>query len=922
MQPFLHQPFLHTVLLQTVTCVGLLLFCCQQVVAGTGDVDYLKDIKPLLKSRCYACHGGLKQESSLRLDTASLALQGGDSGAVIVPGDPESSILLQKVTETDESSRMPPEGDPLSPGEVGLIRAWILRGATGPADESPEADPLQHWAFQVPVRPEVPAVQNPQWTRNPIDAFLLARVEKQELAISPAASDAELVRRLYLNLIGLPPTPAQLDAYLTNPSQDNWTRIVNELLDNPQHGERWGRHWMDVWRYSDWYGRRSVPDALNSYGQIWRWRDWIVRSVNEDKGYDQMILEMLAGDEIAPADQANSVATGFIVRNYYRWNYNTWMKDLVEHTGKAFLGLTLNCCHCHDHKYDPLTNREYFQFRAFFEPIDIRQERVSGEPDPGPYPEYKLGASLKPLQTGMVRIADAKLDAETFIYRKGESRDIIKGLPAVAPAPPRILGGGPFTFTRIDLPPQAWYPGLRDYVRQDERSPLVAEVTTSAGIVKKSAELAAQATSEYDKEYARLDQIVARDRMALAESRVAALDAVILADDIQYLDRQGDGQAAARAASRAQRLAKLNQARYDHSQAVRAVYAAKQKGATDAKTQKALATAVTSESAAAKKVKELTAALETESATYSPLGPQYVRQSSGRRIALARRIVSRQNPLTARVAVNHIWKAHFGVPLVGTPENFGRNGDSPTHPQLLDWLALELMEHDWKIKHIHRLILDSQAYRMSSNPALTPASNGKRDPENTYYWRFHAARMEAEVVRDSILYVAGQLDLTMGGKHIPDTEGLKTFRRSLYIEHHGEGRIQWLDLFDAPNPTDCYLRTTSVRPQQALALANSQIARRQGILLARLLHEQSSDNASFVVAAFRQVLSRNPTSAENSVSLEFLGAQVERFQDRLPQQDANVDKTSELVPSSDPLLRARENFVHALFSHSDFVTVR
>ncbi|MCH2401879.1 MAG: DUF1549 domain-containing protein, partial [Pirellulales bacterium] len=396
------QLFLHTVLLHAVTCAGLLLFCCQQVVAGAGDVDYLKDIKPLLKSRCYACHGGLKQESSLRLDTASLALQGGDSGAVIAPGDPEASLLLQKVAETDESSRMPPEGDPLTPGEVELIRAWILRGATGPADESPEADPLQHWAFQVPVRPEVPAVQNPQWTRNPIDAFLLARVEEQQLAITPAASDAELIRRLYLNLLGLPPTPAQLDAYLTNPTQDNWTRIVNELLDKPQHGERWGRHWMDVWRYSDWYGRRSVPDALNSYGQIWRWRDWIVRSVNEDKGYDQMVLEMLAGDEIAPADQANSVATGFIVRNYYRWNYNTWMKDLVEHTGKAFLGLTLNCCHCHDHKYDPLTNREYFQFRAFFEPIDIRQERVSGEPDPGPYPEYKLGVSLKPLQTGMV----------------------------------------------------------------------------------------------------------------------------------------------------------------------------------------------------------------------------------------------------------------------------------------------------------------------------------------------------------------------------------------------------------------------------------------------------------------------------------------------------------------------------------------
>ena len=906
----------------TVACACLLLCLGQRVVVGEGAVDYLEEIKPILQERCYACHGGLKQESSLRLDTTVLALKGGESGAVILPRDPQSSLLIQKISDSDEATRMPPEGEPLTPQEIGLIRKWILEGATGPSEETPEEDPLQHWAFQRPVRPTVPTVRNPAWVRNPIDAFLLSRVEQQDLSISPPASDAEVIRRLYLNLIGVPPTRAQLAAYLKDPSRENWTNIVNKLLDAPQHGERWGRHWMDVWRYSDWYGRRSVPDALNSYGQIWRWRDWIVRSVNEDKGYDQMLLEMLAGDEIAPADQANSVATGFIVRNYYRWNYNTWMKDLVEHTGKAFLGLTLNCCHCHDHKYDPLTNQEYFQFRAFFEPIDIRHERVAGEPDPGPYPEYKLGASLKPLKTGMVRIADAKLDAETFVYRKGESRDIIKGLPAVTPAPPRILGGEPFTFAKIDLPPQAWYPGLREYVRQEEMAPLITEVDTTAGILKNSAALAAKASSDYEKEYARLDQIVARDRMALAKSRVAALAAVIRADDIRYLDAAGDSQAAAREASRAQRQAGLNQSRYDHSQAVRAVYAAQQKDSSDSKVQKELETATASEKAAAKNVKERTAALETESETYSPIGPQYVRQSTGRRTALARRIVSKQNPLTARVAINHIWKAHFGVPLVGTPENFGRNGARPTHPELLDWLAIELMEHEWKIKHIHRLVLGSQAYRMSSNPALTPGANRQRDPENVHYWRFHSTRMEAEVVRDSILYVAGQLDMTLGGKHIPDTDGLKTFRRSLYIEHHGEGRIQWLDLFDAPNPTDCYLRTTSVRPQQALALANSQIARRQGILLARALHEEFSDNAIFVTSAFQQVLSRAPSSEETAVSLDFLKSQAQRFRGQAPAKVESASEEGEVIPANDPLLRARENFVHALFSHSDFVTVR
>jgi hypothetical protein len=221
-----------------------------------------------------------------------------------------------------------------------------------------------------PERPAVPALRDASWVREPIDAFLAAGHERRGLVPLPPAEPHVLLRRLYLDLTGLPPTREQLREFLADPSEAAYVRVVDRLLASPQYGERWARHWMDVWRYSDWYGRRAVPDVLNSYAMIWRWRDWIVRSLNEDRGYDRMVREMLAADELAPADDANLAATGFLVRNFYRWNYNSWMKDNVEHTGKAFLGLTFNCAHCHDHKYDPIRHEDYFALRAVFEPLE------------------------------------------------------------------------------------------------------------------------------------------------------------------------------------------------------------------------------------------------------------------------------------------------------------------------------------------------------------------------------------------------------------------------------------------------------------------------------------------------------------------------------------------------------------------------
>jgi hypothetical protein len=887
-------------------------------------VDYLRDVKPILKEKCFACHGGLKQEASLRLDTAAFVRLGGDGGAAIKPGDAAASLLMERVTSQDEDARMPQQGSPLSPQQIVILQQWINSGAAGPAEEQPEDDPTKHWAFQTPIANSLPVVKDPEWVRNPIDAFISAQRDERALTANPPAEKQILLRRVYLDLIGLPPTRDELQVFLADTSEHAYENVVDRLLASPQYGERWSRHWMDVWRYSDWYGRRKVPDSLNSYGQIWRWRDWIVRSLNEDKGYDGMVVEMLAADEIAPEDDENIVATGFIVRNFYRWNYNTWMKDAVEHTSKAFLGLTLNCCHCHDHKYDPITNEEYFRFRAFFEPIEIRHDRVAGEPDPGPYPKYSYGKAYKPITSGLVRIMDEKLDAETFIYTGGESRNVIPGKPPVVPGGVAILGGGDLEIEAIDLPAMSWYPGLKEFVREAAISKAEADRANMQATLVKAKQLVADAKNDADRAAAELTLKVDQANVARAEAARAAIEARIHADDVRYQGKSGDADEVAKAASQAERQAALETARVELYRAERALAAARGKDTADAKVQDEIKKAQAQVSATKANVDKAAKALATVSATYTLFSPQYPKQSTGRRTALARWIASERNPLTARVAVNHIWSRHFGRAFVETTENFGRSGAQPTHPRLLDWLAVELMSNGWQMKHIHRLIVTSNTYRMSSRGVDNPSYEGDRD--NQFLWRFNPARMEAEAVRDGILHVAGSLNEALGGKEIDVKLGLTRPRRSIYFEHHGEGRMQMLDLFDAADPCDCYRRTTSVRPQQALAMANSELAIRESRLLARRLHEECEEEASaaqvsFISAAFEQVLARAPTSSEREASSEFLRKQTALF--------ASVD-SSELAtaadrtvpPSTDPSIRARENLVQALFSHHDFVTIR
>jgi hypothetical protein len=817
------------------------------VRAEEGPVDYLRDIKPFLHERCYACHGALQQNAELRLDTAAAIVRGGESGPAIVPGKSGQSLVIEAVTGDVAVWRMPPEGEPLTTKQIALLRHWIDQGARLPEHEEAEPDPREHWAFQPPARSEAPQVKSTAWIRNPIDAFLAAEHERLGLAPAPPAADHVLLRRIYLDLVGLPPTPKdaqQLDSYES---------VVDRLLNSPEHGQRWGRHWMDVWRYSDWSGEGQNL-VRGSPKHIWRWRDWIVESLNQDKGYDRMLLEMLAGDEIAPGDPSILPATGFLARNWYEYNRNVWLDDTVEHTAKAFQGLTLSCARCHDHKFDPLSQREYYAWRAIFEPHDMRIDPVPGQPDTA--------------LDGLPRVYDAQADAPTYLFIRGEERRPDKKNPLAAAIPAAL--GGQLDIEPIPLPLAIWYPALAagdELVRHAE------------------SELAA---AEADLSKIRADDKATRQRaegrLALAQAELDSLRARLAAERVRFAltDAPTDNSLQSKDLSikaiEADRLAVERKVQWLSLHALT-------KSGSDRRSADRELTAT----------KEL---LKKADAGYRPLGPQFPQSTTGRRLALAKWLTDRQNPLTARVAVNHVWLRHFGEPLVASVDDFGRRAPRPRHAALLDWLAVELIEHSWSLKHLHRLMVTSSAYRMASATHETPAANLKIDPENRWLWRMNSRRAEAEVIRDSILHVAGSLDCSPGGPEIALDKAEKSTRRSLYFRHAFERVTPFLKAFDGADAMECYRRPVTVLPQQALALANSPLPYEQASRLAGQLSpaDKKLSDAEFVRLAFEHVLTRPPTATEQEECLAFL--------DEAAGQEG------------------RASLVHVLFNHNDFITIR
>lgn len=1128
-------------------------------------VDYLRDVKPVLKERCFACHGALKQEAGLRVDTAELLRHGGDSGSALVAGDPAASLLIERVADPDPGSRMPPEGEPLTADQIAALTQWIEQGATSPADEEPEADPSSHWAFRPIVRPEVPARSDLTWGRNPIDAFIASRHESLGLIPQLPADAALQVRRLYLDLIGMPPTPDELVKILGRsrggPLDDgDYTRLVNSLLDDPRHGERWARHWMDIWRYSDWFGLGE--QLRNSQLHIWHWRDWIVESLNDDLPYDEMVRLMLAGDELAPQDLQKLRATGYLARNFFLFNRHQWMDETVEHVSKSFLGLTMNCAKCHDHKYDPLPQDDYYRMRAFFEPYHVRLDMLPGETD------------LK--RNAIPRVFDGPADVPTYLFVRGEETQPDKSR-AILPGVPEVLQFKELEIRPIDLPAEAWQPERRQWVQDAHLAAADSAVAAAnngvaaarealAKSVKLHEELVAQAAQantdevssgsaqpdsarpdapativddftaldpqrwellggDWDHQPGRLQQRqdgpmrsairwvpqpprdfdislrftttggsmwksvgiafdVTDDAHAGAAAsvneqqvvyvsavaggskvqaayrkggvdqypsnalrampieldraytlRVQVRDTLInvsldgapvvawhtplprregglhfftfdaisafhevsiapLADDVVlrepasallaeptnpaqaeravgvakaklHLAKQVLAVAEAQRESLRQRVAALALAwqladtadpdddLVAREQAARASAIKAERQVAVANAERALADAqlrrlqasedqwekidkeiesATQNVASAKKTAEAEVGADEHFASISgaqwtptrflnssaddPAVP-FPPQSSGRRTALANWITDPRNPLTARVAVNHIWTRHMGAPLVPTVFDFGRQGTPPTHPELLDWLASELIDSGWSMKHIHRLILDSETYRMQSSAAGREA-NEAIDSENKYWWRRVPTRLESQAVRDSILALAGKLDLTRGGPSIPLAQQADSPRRSLYFFHSKNERNLFLTMFDEASVTECYRRQESIVPQQALALTNSRLVLDAILPIAERIGEAAGDQAAagvqaaagdgvaddeaFIRLAFVTLVGFTPNSDEIAACRETLATWC------------GQDGTS---PS-----QARAYLVWTLLNHNDFVTIR
>ncbi len=739
--------------------------------------------------------------------------------------------------------------------------------------------------FEPVVRPTPPTGRGPEWQRNPVDAFIAHEQARAGVKPRPTATREVLLRRVYLDLIGLSPTPDELRVFVADRSPDAYGTVVDRLLADPRYGERWGRHWMDVWRYSDWTGFGA--QVRDSQPHIWRWRDWIVRSLNEDKGYDRMLMEMLAGDELEPENPDTLAATGYLVRNFKLLSREKWLQDTVDHTGQAFLGLTVGCARCHDHRYDPITQHEYYQLRAVFEPHQVRTDWVPGEADRA--------------RDGLPRAYDAKPDAPTYVYIRGDERQPNKDQPVSAGVPEAL--GGEFRVAPVPLSRLA---------RTPERAPhVLAALRADAARNVQEARKALAACADPMK----VDAI--RRRLDAAEAAEAALLATLAVEDLEDAGSQDTAawRTAAMAAVREQRRQGVAEATAGLAEAELALSAAHGETARK-KAESAVATA--------RKALD-TATAETQKPVTTSYQPRWKNtnppQSTGRRLAFARWLTARENPLTARVAVNQIWMRHFGEGLVPSVADLGRSGMPPTHPALLDWLAADLMANGWSLKRLHRLIVTSRTYRLASTP---DSQSLARDPDNRTLWRANSRRMDAEVVRDNVLYVCGRLDLTRGGPDLDQAQGLRIPRRTLYFRHAAEKEMVFTTTFDGPSVTECYARKPTIVPQQALALANSELALNQSRLLARRLVARSGpDPGRFVADAFLAVLARPATVEEKRECIAFLSHQTERHRTSGPGGAAATSDLGDVSrPAADATLRARENLVLVLLNHHDFVTVR
>jgi mono/diheme cytochrome c family protein len=788
--------------------------------AAEPPADPGREVLALFQARCVRCHGAEKPKAKLSLADADGLRRGGRDGAVVVPGRPDDSPLWQLVRD----GKMPPK-EPLAEAERALVRRWIEGGAPAPAGAA------AHWAFRLPVRPPAPAVRHGERVRTDIDRFIEAALERQGLELGPEADRVTLVRRVTFDLTGLPPTPAEIDAFLADGNPDAYANLVERCLASPHYGERWGKYWLDAAGYADSNGYFS---ADSDRPLAYRYRDYIIRAFNDDLPYDRFVREQLAGDELAgyapggdvpPARVGPLVATHFL-RNApdgsgesdgnpdeVRTDRFTVLEGNLQITMNCLLGVTIQCARCHSHKFEPISQEEYYRLQAIL------------------YPAYCPDRWTKPNE----RVVEAGSRAERDEnHRRTEQVDrqvkaLKDGLQTMA---------GP-------LREQLLEERLRP-LEASARAALVQAVNTAkdkrtpeqAALLKqhKEAEVSDDDLGQRFPEFAAVREQVRQAVAAREKERPPPLD----------------------------RLAVLVET--DPNPPAHHVLLRGQHGAPGPEVQPGVPAALT---------------LPGNDFRLPPRPAGQV--SSGRRTAFARWLTSPENPLFARVMVNRVWQHHFGKGLVATPDNLGQSGARPSHPELLDYLATELVRSGWSVKALHRLILASAVYRQSS----APREEAQRlDPDNRLLASYPLRRLDAEAVRDGLLAVSGELDGRMGGPYVPTRrrpdggvdvdegrDGAR--RRSVYLQQRRTQVATLLELFDAPAmASNCSARTTSTVPLQSLALLNSEFVRARAKAFAlRLEREAGADTDSRLSLAFRLAAGRGPEADERAAGRRFLAAQ-------------------------------------------------
>lgn len=787
---------------------------------STEGVDFARQIQPIFEKRCQSCHGPRQQMSGLRLDDGTAALKGGASGPVIVPGKSAESKLVERISSDRRGFVMPPAGPPLAAADVARIKAWIDQGArwTAPAKAASAVSAPSHWSFQPIRRPPLPAVSNRAWVRNPVDAFVLARLESEGIRPSPEAGRNTLIRRLSLDLTGLPPAPAEVEEFLSDNRPDACERLVDRLLASPHYGERWARPWLDLARYADSDGYEK--DQVRPYA--WRYRHWLIGALNRDLPFDQFTLEQLAGDLLPGATTDQRVATGFQRNTLTNREAGTDREEarfeqIVNRTNTVstvWLGLTAGCAQCHDHKYDPISQKDYYRMAAFWHGATEQEIDAPLDGEMGPYlaakPDY-----------------DRRRDELLAEYRVLESQAVWEENLRKAIDKPGVNLEWDFSLTSMKAM-------FDDAVKTLKTDPTRRGAFHQARLTRYFLQ-----TPGPD---------LARDKLRSAELKEAREKLAALDSGFPWL-------------TRAAVLAEDPQAGPAH---VRVRGDWKTKGEV------------------------------VEPAGLSVLAPIRT-QGKPTRLDLARWLVSPDNPLTARVTVNRAWQELFGRGLVATSEDFGSQGEKPSHPELLDWLASELLEGGWSVKRLHRLIVTSATYRQSSRARPELA---QRDPENTLLARQSRLRLSAELVRDAALAAGGLLNTSVGGRSVrppqpagvaelgyagsvkwKESQGPDRYRRGLYIHFQRTTPYPQLMLFDAPDSNvACSRRRRSNTPLQALNLLNDPVFFEAAQALAvRELASPDGDFKRRLARLYQLTLAREPGAAEQERLARFFNQQFELF---------------------------------------------